>query len=246
VHPSVVEATLLHLLPMVADMVRLQQLTGMRSGELVVMRAIDIDTTGRVWYYRPGSDCGPAGEHKTAHHGYQRVVAIGPQGQAVVANYLRTDMYAFLFSPQAALAVKRAEMRQCRKTRVQPSQQNRRRAKPKVCPGGRYTVGSYRQAIERACDKAFPPPDPLAQREGETAAKWQGRLTGEQRAELAAWQKAHRWFPHQLRHAKGTEIRREFGLDEARAVLGHRSPTVTELYAELDAGKAAEVMEQLG
>jgi integrase len=54
------------------------------------------------------------------------------------------------------------------------------------------------------------------------------------------------WHPHQLRHAKATEIRREAGLDAARAVLGHRSPNVTEVYAELDLGKAVEVMARLG
>jgi integrase len=54
------------------------------------------------------------------------------------------------------------------------------------------------------------------------------------------------WHPHQLRHTKATEIRREAGLDAARAVLGHRSPVVTEVYAELDINKAAEVMERLG
>jgi site-specific recombinase XerC len=54
------------------------------------------------------------------------------------------------------------------------------------------------------------------------------------------------WHPHQLRHAKATEIRREAGLDAARAVLGHRTPVVTEVYAELDIAKAASIMEKLG
>jgi integrase len=54
------------------------------------------------------------------------------------------------------------------------------------------------------------------------------------------------WHVHQLRHTKATEIRREAGLDAARAVLGHRSPQVTEVYAELDTSRAAEVMERLG
>jgi hypothetical protein len=54
------------------------------------------------------------------------------------------------------------------------------------------------------------------------------------------------WHPHQLRHTKATEIRREAGLDAARAVLGHRSPKVTEVYAEIDVNKAAEVMAKLG
>jgi hypothetical protein len=34
--------------------------------------------------------------------------------------------------------------------------------------------------------------------------------------------------------------------DVARAVLGHSSPVVTEVYAELDMSKAAEAMERVG
>jgi hypothetical protein len=41
-------------------------------------------------------------------------------------------------------------------------------------------------------------------------------------------------------------LRREFGIDAARAVLGHSSPVVTEVYAERDAGVAAKAMEQVG
>ncbi len=54
------------------------------------------------------------------------------------------------------------------------------------------------------------------------------------------------WHPNQLRHNAATRLRREFGLDVARAVLGHSSPVVTELYAELDGAKAAEAMEKVG
>ena len=53
------------------------------------------------------------------------------------------------------------------------------------------------------------------------------------------------WHPHQLRHAVATGLRREFGLDFARAVLGHSSPVVTEVYAELDEAKAREAMERM-
>jgi integrase len=54
------------------------------------------------------------------------------------------------------------------------------------------------------------------------------------------------WHPHQLRHNAATKFRQEFGLDVARAVLGHSSPVVTEVYAELDAAKAAKAMERVG
>src|SRR5262249_40515107 len=46
----------------VAAMLELQWLTGMRSGEVRVMRALDIDQTDPgCWTCRPGSDAGPNG-----------------------------------------------------------------------------------------------------------------------------------------------------------------------------------------
>jgi integrase len=86
---AVVEATLPHLPPLVADMVQLQMETGMRSGELCIMRAIDLDMSGKVWLYRPES-------HKTAHHGHQRIIAIGPKGQAIVRRHLKPSKASFL------------------------------------------------------------------------------------------------------------------------------------------------------
>ena len=56
-------------------------------------------------------------------------------------------------------------------------------------------------------------------------------------------------FPPGTRTNSATTRRRgseEFGLDVARAVLGHASPVVTEVYAELDGAKAAEAMERVG
>jgi integrase len=55
-----------------------------------------------------------------------------------------------------------------------------------------------------------------------------------------------RWHPHQLRHAAATYLRKEFGLDGARVILGHRSAQVTDVYAELDHEKALDIMTQYG
>jgi integrase len=236
VAPEVVEATVPFLLPLVRDMVQLQCLTGMRPGELVVMRTIDLDTSGPVWLYRPGSDHGPCGAHKTAHHGHQRAIAIGPRGQEIVRQYLKTDLYAYLFSPKEALAAHRAEQRQKRKTCVQPSQQNRRKRHPKRTAGDRYRVGSYATAIRRAV---------LAANKARACEPCK-ELKPEERCTACKAASLPHWHPHQLRHTKATEIRREFGLDAARAVLGHRSPQITEVYAEIDINKAAEVMARLG
>ncbi len=45
------EAVLPYVAPQVAAMIRLQQLTGMRPGEVVLMRPVDIDRNGNVWIY---------------------------------------------------------------------------------------------------------------------------------------------------------------------------------------------------
>ena len=212
-------------------MIERQRLTGMRPGEACMMRTCDVNTQGRVWEYRPES-------HKTSHHGKARVIFIGPQAQAVLKPWLRTDLATNLFQPLEAEEERRAGLRAARKSKVQPSQRNRKKPRPRKGPGSRYDTISYRRAIEYACDRAFPHPQLSAIRAKD--------LTEGQRAELREWRKAHRWHPHQLRHSAATRIRREFGLDVARAVLGHSSPVVTEVYAELDQVKAAEAMGKIG
>jgi len=90
-----VEATLPHLPPPVAALVRLQLLTGARAGELVTMRVGDLDMSGRVWAYRPR-------QHKTAHHGIAREIYIGPKAQLVLNPWVKLDLQAYLFSPTDA------------------------------------------------------------------------------------------------------------------------------------------------
>lgn len=54
------------------------------------------------------------------------------------------------------------------------------------------------------------------------------------------------WSLNQLRHSAGTRIRRASGLDAARALLGHSSPSTAEIYAELDLDQAARLVEKFG
>jgi integrase len=210
---AVVMDTLPLLRPMQADMVVLQLETGMRPGELVTLRACDIDMTGKVWLYR-------VREHKTAHHGHDRIVALGPKAQAIVKNYLTADTQAFLFSPRKLMEERAATLRANRKSKVQPSQQDRRTRRPKKRPGNGYTVKTYARGIAEAIKR-------------------------HNRDKPEAGHVPH-WHPHQLRHLRALELKREFGLDVARAVLGHKSPVVAEHYATLDVARAAEAMAKLG
>ena len=54
------------------------------------------------------------------------------------------------------------------------------------------------------------------------------------------------WSPHRLRHSFATRVRRQFGLDAARAALGHADANVTLDYAELDLAKATDVASRIG
>jgi integrase len=72
------------------------------------------------------------------------------------------------------------------------------------------------------------------------------RMSPEQLEELKKWRKEHRWSANQLRHSAATHLRNEFGIEAARVVLGHSSAEVTEIYAELDMAKAAEIMGRVG
>jgi integrase len=225
-----VDAILPYLRPQVAAMVRLQLETGMRPGEVVIMRGIDLDTSGTVWLYRPSA-------HKTDYRGHHRVVTIGPKGQAILRPWLRLNVEEFLFSPREAVEDQHAERRQNRRSQITPSQAVRRRKhKPSRNPADRYSTQSYGRPVTRGID--------LANRvracdacKTKAPADW---------CDDCRSHTVPHWHPHQLRHTKATEIRRVAGLDAARAVLGHRSPVVTEVYAELDLAKAAEVMAKIG
>jgi len=54
------------------------------------------------------------------------------------------------------------------------------------------------------------------------------------------------WFPLQLRHSRGTEIRKRYGLEASQAVLGHSELGVTQVYAEVNHDAARRIMGEIG
>ncbi|WLD14688.1 tyrosine-type recombinase/integrase [Planctellipticum variicoloris] len=54
------------------------------------------------------------------------------------------------------------------------------------------------------------------------------------------------WHANQLRHSAATNIRRDFGLDVASLILGHRGVAVTQVYAERDEARAINVVSRVG
>ncbi|MEX2113540.1 MAG: site-specific integrase [Pirellulales bacterium] len=112
-----VDAVLDHVSEQVAAMIQLQKITGMRSGEVTAMRGCDITMTGRVWVYAPE-------QHKTAWHGHQRQIYLGPKAQEIIKPFLQADLQAYLFAPANGrrFGVVSAD----RKTKVYPCELRRR------------------------------------------------------------------------------------------------------------------------
>ena len=226
VDEAVVAATLPHLSRQVKAMIELQLLTGMRPGEVVRVRPADLDTTGKLWQYRPA-------QHKTAHHGHVRTIYLGPKAQAVVAPFLAgRPPERPLFCPADAVAERRAAVAARRRTPLSCGNvagSNRKR-KPRRVPGETYSVESYHQAIRYACKRA----DRLAREAaGPESAAAGGRLVP-------------LWHPNQLRHSAATRLRKEFGLEAAQVILGHKTLLVTQVYAEKNVAAAQRVMADVG
>ena len=236
-----VQATLPHLTQVVADMVRFQRITGCRPQDVCNLRPCDVDMSGEVWLYRPAT-------HKTEHHGRERIIPIGPKGQDILRPYLLREKETHCFSPVDSEKNRREELHASRSTRLSCGNRpgTNRKRKPKRTAGEQYTAHSYRRAIHRACDIAFPAREPLCRRDDESQVQWLDRLTDKQRAELDQWQSDHRWSPNRLRHSAATEIRKRFGLEGAQVILGHASADVTQVYAERDLQKAVEIMREVG
>ena len=228
---DVIEKTLAHLSPTVAAMVRLQRLTGMRPQEVVKLRPVDIDMSDPgCWVYKTT-------EHKQEHNERQRIIFIGPRAIAVLRPFLTLDISSFVFCPRQAADEHQSDRTARRRTPMQASRRDRTRTRNRRI-GDHYTVGTYRQAINRACDRAFPHPIHWAVPEK--------HLTDDQREELKAWRDAHRWHAHTLRHTAGTAIRGQFGLEAAQAVLGHAELRTTQIYGEKSLDAAREVMKAIG
>lgn len=218
---ATVNLTLDCLPPLVADMVRLQRLTGCRPEEVCNLKPCQVDTTGEVWSYRPP-------EHKTKHQGRERVIFIGPKGQAILRPYLLREKGAYCFVPAESEKKRREAAHEECITPLKHGNRpgSNRKPKPARAAGQRYTTDSYRRAITRACELDFDMPSELREAPpDETPEQLQAR-----RVEAAAWREVNCWAPNQLRHSKATEIRKRFGLEApaggpARDALHARTET---------------------
>jgi integrase len=217
-------------------MIQIGLLTGARPGEIVSMHVGDVNTTGRIWEYVPR-------EHKMQHKGQDRVIMIGPKVQAILQEFLKPSVVAYVFSPAEADRERRERLRAERKSPLTPSQAARQpRENGQRRPKDHYTVASYWRAIERACEIAFGMPDHVRRIPIGLPADEEKR----RRREAALWRKGHCWHPNQLRHTFGTEARREGGIETSRILLGHTSIATSEIYAEPDRTAAQQMIAKIG
>jgi integrase len=226
VAPEDVAGVLPYLRPAVRAMVLLQQLTGMRPGEVVRIRPRDVDFAGPVWVYRPP-------HHKTAHRGKERAIALGPKAREALAAFTPPDPTDYYFSPRRVVAELLAERAARRATPQFPSHRRRNAAKrvavPARAPTARYSTMTYDRAVARACERAN------RVREREAVEH------GPNRPPVTAWS------PNQLRHLKAAELRERYGLEYVRAVLGHSFAAMSDHYSRAaDASLAARVAAEAG
>lgn len=147
VDDQIVRSTLPYLLPIVAAMVRIQRVAGMRPGEICGMLVKDVDRSEGVWIFRPA-------HHKNAWRKKFRVIAIPPSVQPWLLPFLNAkanDPEAHVFSPRDSMLELRARRRADRRTELQPSQAKR---KPKIAKSIRnyYDTNSYRQSIHNGIE----------------------------------------------------------------------------------------------
>ena len=160
-------------------------------------------------------------DHKNKWRGHDRKIPLGPRAQALLRPFLNREPTAYIFSPREAEQWRHSQRRKRRHSPLTPSQARR---KPKPAPkrprNNRYTPSSYRGAIIYGIKKAN------KHRNGQ--------------------QPVPHWFPLQIRHSRGTEVRRKYGLDAAQVALGHARADVTEVYAEKNMELAVKVAREMG
>lgn len=129
----------------VAAIVELQLLTGMRPGEVVIMRPCDIDRTGDIWHYYPY-------KYKTQHLDdptLRRIISIGPKGQEILRPFLLRQEDAYCFSLQESEKDRRLKLFKLRKTPLSCGNKpgSNKKDLPRRKQGDVYDSTSYGKAI---------------------------------------------------------------------------------------------------
>lgn len=205
--------------PQIASMIWLQRYTGMRPGEVVIMRPCDIQQSGATWVFEPHT-------HKNKYRGHRRLVPIGPKGQELLKPFLSRQEEQYLFSPAEAETWRSDQRRKNRGSPMTPSQLKRKpKSRPKRKKRDRYDTASYRRGIAYAIKKI--------NRQQNALPKSQRNLV-------------EHWHPHQLRHQFATVVRERLGAEAVQIGLGHKSTDLVDLYAEKNLAAAQRIADEIG
>jgi integrase len=158
--------------------------------------------------------------HKTSHREKNRVIYFGTLCRKVISEFVDKcgSPTEYLFCPQREEAKRNQERSANRIVKLYPSHAKRN------------------EALKRKPKKRAP------------LRSHYSTTTVGQAIERACVKAGVKHFtPHQLRHLAATKIRSEFGVDVARAVLGHSLASVTEIYSQaVDEKLALLAIEKLG
>jgi len=213
---NVVQRTLPFMPPTIRAMVQVQRLTGMRPGEVYNMRVGEIDRTRcpEIWYYTPA-------HHKTERFIGAKTIPLGKPEQKLIAPYLIGKKASeAVFSPRTAMAERNAELRAKRQSKITPSQtaRNEARASKTSRYNEFYIAGSYSRAIKNVIQRA--------------------------NRQLPEGEQIPYWHPYQLRHSASTAAELAGSIDDAQALLGHRTPDTSRRYSHGQLVKAEKLARE--
>jgi len=204
-----------HTTTVVADMLRLVWLTGMRPGEVCRMRPFDIlRDEKQCWIYLPGRERSPVGDHKTAHRQRVRAIPLASKAQEILKPRIENcKSMDFIFSPVEAMQEIRDQKSANRKTPMSCGNRpgTNRKQHPMIRPGKMYLSSSLCNTVKRACKRAG----------------------------------VERFTPYDLRRSAATRIRSKLSKEAAKLLLGHVSTDTTDIYLLDEVQEAMKVAKKL-
>lgn len=200
--------------PFYADIVQILALTGMRPKELCSMKVSEIEQERGIWLYKPGS-------HKTKHKGKQRIIPLGKRAQSLLKRFLtERDPDEHVFTPLQAMEEHWAILAEQRKTKITPSQQQRKRdhaLRRQFMFSKELDSNVIGHAVKRACNKAI------------------------QKGTLKT-----PWTPYELRHTAITNIRLAEGAEAAQHFAGHANLHTQDIYDHSALESSIETAKKYG
>ena len=154
--------------------------------------------------------------HKNQWRHHERVIPIGPKARHILEPFLRGRPSASFLFSPKEAEKDRRSKMRAERASKEPPSQAARRKKARLHPKSRVSDRYDVHSYRRAIQRACV------------------------KAEVPPW------TPHQLRHSAATEIRRLYGVEASRTVLGHSSLDATAIYAQPSLDKARSVMEEIG